>query len=450
MTFKVDDRIFQTSVTNGVGDYTLDAAPTGFQQFSVLGNNNLTEYYATDGVNWESGIGTVLTGPNRLSRTHIKNSSNAGAAVNWAGGTTKNIRCGRPASMAVPQTLSKSVAGGATVVLTQDEQRRDVLEFTGVLTANISVEVDATKWKWASVLNNTTGAFTLTLKVNGQPGVAITQGKSFPVYCNGVDVVPALTDVALLGVALSSERVLPGVMLDYGGTVIPSGYLPCDGANVSRATYAALFGVLMRSSVVTFTNGTDKVNWAGHGLSNGDVFKFTTTGGAPAGLVAGTTYFVVNKAADDFQIAATEGGAAINFTSDGTGVHTGIHAPWGDGDGASTFGLPESRRRVAVGRGGTLSATLGARLGATGGAETHALTTGELPTHTPTIVMHESANDGTAGGAKFISGLIGTNTVGANGTVDRTNDVVTANSIGSGTAHNNMPPSFVVTKIIKT
>jgi microcystin-dependent protein len=39
--------------------------------------------------------------------------------------------------------------------------------------------------------------------------------------------------------------VLPtGVMLPYGGASPPTGFLLCDGSNVSRTTYAALFAVL--------------------------------------------------------------------------------------------------------------------------------------------------------------------------------------------------------------
>lgn len=36
----------------------------------------------------------------------------------------------------------------------------------------------------------------------------------------------------------------PGVMLDYAGATPPSGYLACDGAAVSRTTYAALFSAI--------------------------------------------------------------------------------------------------------------------------------------------------------------------------------------------------------------
>src|SRR4051812_3779859 len=129
--FAEADRIFETSVTVGAGTYTLDGAQVGFQPFSVLVAGNDCTYFATDDTNWEVGIGTVLAGPNRLQRTTILASSNGGAAVNWAAGTRK-IRSGIPAAGIVPRRrLSKNVAGGVDVALTTDEQRRDILEFTG-------------------------------------------------------------------------------------------------------------------------------------------------------------------------------------------------------------------------------------------------------------------------------------------------------------------------------
>lgn len=186
-TFKTDERIFETSDTTGAGEYTLNGAQVGFQPFSVIGAGNLCPYIATDDVNWESGIGTYIAAPSRLQRTKILRSSNGGAAVNWGVGT-KKLRCGMLADFAVPRKLVKDVAGGAgTTVLTQDEQRRHVIEFTGALTGARVVEVDATPWTWV-IYNNTSGAFSLTLKVTGQTGVAIPQGKRVVVYCDEVDV----------------------------------------------------------------------------------------------------------------------------------------------------------------------------------------------------------------------------------------------------------------------
>lgn len=183
---KAAPRVRETSQTTGVVTYVLLGAPVGFQPFSVLGATNLCKYFATDGVNWEEGIGTVLTGPNRLERTKILRSSNADAAVNWGAGT-RTLRCGEAAEMALPRYLAKSVAGGANVVLTQDEQRRDIIEFTGALTANIQVEVDTTPWRWV-IRNATTGAFSLEFRITAVAGITIPQGRRQVIYNDGGQV----------------------------------------------------------------------------------------------------------------------------------------------------------------------------------------------------------------------------------------------------------------------
>lgn len=87
------DRVKETSTTNGTGAYSLAGAVTGFQGFvAAIGNGNTCYYCAEDGTNWEVGLGTVTDGaPDTLTRTRVLASSNAGAAVNWAGSTTKNV-----------------------------------------------------------------------------------------------------------------------------------------------------------------------------------------------------------------------------------------------------------------------------------------------------------------------------------------------------------------------
>lgn len=92
MTFKLADRIKETTTTTGTGAYTLAGAVTGFRAFSAFcANADTTHYCCEDGTNWEIGLGTWNTG-NTLTRTTILASSNAGAAVNWGAGT-KNIFC---------------------------------------------------------------------------------------------------------------------------------------------------------------------------------------------------------------------------------------------------------------------------------------------------------------------------------------------------------------------
>ncbi|WP_217390175.1 hypothetical protein [Deefgea piscis] len=106
--------------------------------------------------------------------------------------------------------LVKSVAGGVTVTLTAAEAGVAILEFTGALTANIAVVVPTGPGKW-TIANKTTGAFTLTVKTAAGSGVAVTQGKTWAVYCDGVNVVDSLTDfhdVAMTGVSTAPTAPL--------------------------------------------------------------------------------------------------------------------------------------------------------------------------------------------------------------------------------------------------
>jgi hypothetical protein len=77
-------------------------------------------------------------------------------------------------------------------------------------------------------------------------------------------------------------------------------------------------------TAVTSTGSPDTFTKTAHGLSNGDVIIFTAvTGGT--GLKAGSAanadgkgypYFVINTAANTFQISETSGGSAVDLSSD--------------------------------------------------------------------------------------------------------------------------------------
>lgn len=98
MAFVYADRVQETSTTTGTGTYDLAGAVTGFQGFVAgIGSTNTCYYTATDGTDWEIGIGTVTdAATDTLARTTILQSSNADAAVSWAAGT-RSIFCTIPA-----------------------------------------------------------------------------------------------------------------------------------------------------------------------------------------------------------------------------------------------------------------------------------------------------------------------------------------------------------------
>lgn len=128
-------------------------------------------------------------------------------------------------------------------------------------------------------------------------------------------------------------------------------------------------------------------------------------------------------------------------------LFTAIGTTFGVGDGSTTFNVPDLRGRVAAGddnMGGTAANRLttagggvdGATLGAAGGAETHTLTTAQMPAHTHTMTGFTNRNTA-SGGSEMIVSTGGSSTW-------------TSSSTGSGGAHPNVQPTLITTYIIKT
>lgn len=239
---------------------------------------------------------------------------------------------------------------------------------------------------------------------------------------DGMDII----DSAIFAAASASGiGVASGTVLDYAGNTAPTGYLLCYGQAINRVTFASLF--------------------------------------------------------------------------------TAIGTVYGAGDGSTTFNIPDARGRVGAGKddmGGSAANRLtnlaggvdGSTLGAGGGLQTHTLTTAQLSTHT-------HAGSTATGGAHVhdlnaINSVAGTPGPGpifstvsfaapssssapdSNGAFSGTNNpeiiiplstifpgktmnvmdptsgthshTVTVGNAGSGDAHNNVQPTIIFNKIIKT
>ena len=125
-------------------------------------------------------------------------------------------------------------------------------------------------------------------------------------------------------------------------------------------------------------------------------------------------------------------------------LFTAISTTYGVGDGSTTFNVPDLRGRVVAGQddmGGTSANRLtnasgglnGDTLGATGGAETHTLTTAEMPAHTHSYSLPNSGTQAPSGAPRAAGTTSGT-----------------TGSAGGGGAHNNVQPTIILNKIIKT
>lgn len=123
-----------------------------------------------------------------------------------------------------------------------------------------------------------------------------------------------------------------------------------------------------------------------------------------------------------------------------------IGTTYGAGNGTTTFNLPNLSGRVVVGQ-GSGSGLTSRSMGATGGAETHTLTTGEIPSHS-----HTSNATGGAVGLITANGLNTASEVDSSAVEPNLYAAPAALSIdnaGGGGAHNNMQPFAVLNYIIR-
>lgn len=138
MALVLRDRVKVTSTTTGTGTFTLGAAVSGFQDFSVIGDANTTFYtitYAVTG-DWEVGIGTYTSVGTTLSRDTVLESSNANALVNFGPGE-KIVFVTYPADRsvwanAVPTVVTFAAPGTYTGLATKIENGLKSIKVTVV------------------------------------------------------------------------------------------------------------------------------------------------------------------------------------------------------------------------------------------------------------------------------------------------------------------------------
>ncbi len=133
-----------------------------------------------------------------------------------------------------------------------------------------------------------------------------------------------------------------------------------------------------------------------------------------------------------------------------------IKSAYGDGDGQTTFNVPDLRGRLAVGKGSEGSGF--ETIGSTGGEVTHKLEEHEMPSHHHGVQDPGHTHNVLACGRGYTvngGGGFGVNALGRTGEGSGAGDTqvshsnISLHSAGGGAAHNNMPPYIVMCYFIK-
>lgn len=263
--------------------------------------------------------------------------------------------------------------------------------------------------------------------------VTTAYGSSTPAGATGTDTAPV------------------GTVMPWAGFAIPTNWLLAYGQAVSRTTYSNLYAALtVSNTTVSCTSGSPTLS----GFA--DTSQFRIGARVEATCIAPGT--IISSVTNSSTIVVNNN-AASNSTV------TAVVFPWGNGDGSTTFNVPDLRGRVPAGAdamGGTSANRLtnafygvAANAPATaGGAQSHTMTTSELVSHTHTVndPGHSHLEQTSTGGGAVtgVTGGTGINVTVASAISTTTVATgLTLSTAGSTTPFTLVQPSMTINYIIK-
>lgn len=381
----------------GAGDTTLVLVEVGSSTFPTPAAGEWHPLTMLDGVNMEimrvtARVDNVLTVVRAQEGTAARSfSAGVLAEVRWTEAAVMDLQAATAAVQANVNALASDVATDITVLETQIATKASQASLNSLATtvsgkasqADLNT-LSATVAGLATSKANQTDLDVLSAIVATKASQTGLDALSVTVGALSVTVDTKASQASVNAIA----GIPTGAGLEWFTDTLPAGgFLWQNGAAVSRATYAALFGVI------------------------------------------GTTF--------------------------------------GAGDGSTTFNLPDKRGRVSAGSddmgGVTTAARLttagsgvdGVTLGASGGAQSHTLTSAQIPAHTHPITDpgHTHTQDcavrlpssGNNFNTPFNAG--GTNALPTNPSFT---GITVGNNTGGGSAHNNVQPTIITNWVIKT
>jgi hypothetical protein len=227
----------------GVGTLTLPSASTaGANWFCMIRNGGT-------GIVTITPVGTDTIDGNSTQQLQLTES----LVIVSNGSGWNTFGYGRSNQFAYTQ-LALSLTGGTTT-LTTAQASNTIQTYSGTLTSNQIIIVPSTVQLY-TVTNNTTGAYSLTIKTSAVSGatVVIAQGTSLVIICDGTNVYNAASGSSTTLTTLTlGNGSLSVPSLKFSGDVNTGFYLPSSGkfAFIVNNALAGFFD----STGLTVTNG---------------------------------------------------------------------------------------------------------------------------------------------------------------------------------------------------
>ncbi len=479
----------------------------------IIATTNLYENFTINGS--YSNSGWILTSTSRgdISGITFSIDSSSGQvkytstnASGWSSGTIRftinqHSRSGNYSSLSVPTTGNSYIFDSISLTNTSDAvlySNTGSLNVVGGATINKTVLAGGLTVTGATVLSG--GVTAGCLNVTGDS------------MLNGCVTTGALTvtgDSVLNGRVTTGALVVTGGSILSGGvttgtlsaTLVTSGSIGATGATIGTlyANVITVGNLFVSGSTISMnvtsvnmieTNTTTGNLNVTNGITTGSL-NVTGASILSGGITTGNINFTGSLYQNNSLYTVTlPPGFIIQYASssapsgwllcDGSAVSRTtysalfaiISTTYGSGNGSTTFNLPDLRGRVPIGF-GQGSGLTNRSMANTGGAETHTLSTSEIPSHNhgvsdpghshsvydpghshamPSNYLRWAGGDRSAGGGGDFGGKFGDYTGGAGTGISlySASTGISINNAGGGGSHNNMQPFVVVNFVIKT
>jgi hypothetical protein len=283
-------------------------------------------------------------------------------------GTTTNTNLGTLLEQAISGYVTQAITDGSgantTITIPNGATgvaRNMFIEMTGALSfSTTSLIVPANK-KMYFVFNNTSGGFAVTVKVSGQTGILVPNGKKVVLTCNGTDIVEAHTAIvgnATMGgtLGVTGATTLSSTLAVTGITTVAAGTVALPSITTSGDTNTGIY-FPAADTVAVSTGGTERMRID----SAGKVLVGTTTDtgvilqvGADATAQTAATIPTVRLTNLDTAVIANDIVGSFEFYSvdaSAPNVVTGFMRNVAEDAGvnyALTFGLDASTERMRI------------------------------------------------------------------------------------------------------